>query len=149
MNGDKILAGPAGDCRNTPWGQDRRRIGRKYAKHEARLLAGLSLLDADAGVDSGQHTLTLACHTVNISADGLGLVVPSIALDERSLTAKGHPLRIVIDLPPAPVEIQATPVRLQRLDDQDPARGYLIGAQIVKMSDSERTRFIDYLRTSR
>ena len=148
MNGDTIVARPSGDRRNSPRGQDRRRTGRKYAKHEARLLCSLSLLDADAGVDSGQHTLTLACHIVDMSADGLGLVVPSIALDERYLTAKGQTLRIVVDLPPSPVEIQATPVRLQRLDDQDPARGYLIGARIVEMSDGERTRFIDYLRTS-
>lgn len=137
------------DRRQKPRGSDRRRSPRNQARYEAQLRADLALLDAQVGAGSMEHPLTFFGHTNDLSATGLSLVVPSVRIDEQYCVEEGRTLRVLLDLPTAPIEIEATPVRCLPLDEERPERGYIIGAQIRGMSDDQRARYNQYLGTLR
>ena len=66
---------------------------------------------------------------------------------ENYLVGGEGTMRIELDLPDGPLELHATPVRYEQIDEGDTERGYLIGARITSMSDADRERFRAYLRT--
>jgi hypothetical protein len=51
-------------------------------------------------------------------------------------------LHIKLELPSGPVEMKVVTVRYESLEDES---GYLIGARIVEMSDSDRATFSKYV----
>ena len=128
---------------------DRRRSPRHKAQLNARLLFSVSLVDSKAPAGSIPHTLNLVGQTRDISEIGLGLIVPIAQIDERYLAGEGNTLKIELYLPTGPVEIHATLVRYERLSEGKEKSifndGYIIGAQITKVSD--RARFLEYLHT--
>lgn len=89
-------------------------------------------------------------HTCDLSATGLGLVLPAIRLGGRYLTGEGRKIYVTLELPARPVRLRATPVRYERLDPAAGGEtGYLVGAHIADMSDEDRAHFIEYLRSLR
>ena len=136
-----------GDRRKMPRGNDRRRAPRTRARHEAQVLAGYALLDAEAGAESPEHSLSLLGQTRDMSTIGLSLVVPSIRIDEHFCGGEGRTMRVRLGLPTAPVEFEATPVRCTPLDEGRPEKGYVIGAQIMRMTEDQRQRYQQYLRS--
>ena len=116
--------------------QDRRQSPRLSATLEARLEFSVLLREAE---DSGRGAC--AGHTVNISAEGLAVVLHAQNIDEQYLSGKEGSMAIELDLPNGlSIEIQATPVRHEKLDE-----GYLIGARISDMSPHNRELFEEYL----
>jgi hypothetical protein len=98
--------------------------------------------DAEPSAGGVQHLRACAGHTVNISADGLGVVLHAQNIDEQYLLGAEGSMSIELDLPNGlSIEIQATPVRYEKL-----AEGYLIGARISQMSERNREFFEEYLR---
>jgi hypothetical protein len=94
--------------------------------------------------------LTLAGRLENISETGLAMVVPSIRLGDYYLAGADHTLNVALELASGPVQLNAAPVRYERIEKDDGASvGYLIGAQIKEISDSDRKRLNAYLRTLR
>jgi hypothetical protein len=93
--------------------------------------------------DSGiQHLRACAGHTVNISAHGLAVLLHAQNIDEQYLLGKEGSMAIELDLPNGlSIEIQATPVRHEKLDE-----GYLIGARISEMNAHDKELFDEYLR---
>lgn len=85
---------------------------------------------------------TLHGHTLDVSATGLALIVPAIRIGEHYLAGSDRKLHIKLELPNGPVELKATAVRYESLDDDS---GYLIGARILEMSDSDRATFEKYV----
>ena len=83
-----------------------------------------------------------AGHTVNLSRDGLAVVLHAQNIDEQYLLGGESSMAIELDLPNGrSIEIQATPVRYEKLDD-----GYLIGARISEISERDRELYEEYLR---
>lgn len=121
---------------------DERRSSPRYkAEHIAHLLFIATILDLR---ESAKFLpLTIIGRTLNISRSGLMLKVSTAAIAGDYLAAKDYAMRIVIATPLDPVEIYARPAHYERLNEG----GYLIGAQITKMDETERTRFEDYLQT--
>jgi hypothetical protein len=94
---------------------------------------------SDGGV---QHLRACAGHTVNVSADGLAVVLHAQNIDEAYLLGAEGSMSIELDLPNGlSIEIQATPVRYEKLEE-----GYLIGARISSMTARNREFFEEYLR---
>ena len=83
-------------------------------------------------------------HTLDLSANGLALVVPQITLGEHHLVGENRSLNLQLQLPGGPVEMQAAPVRYERLEDDQNETGYLIAVKIVQMPDVDRERFAAY-----
>lgn len=122
--------------------KDRRQSPRLSATLEARLEFSVLLHEAEAGDSGIQHLRACAGHTVNISAHGLAVLLHAQNIDEQYLMGKEGSMAIELDLPNGlSIEIQATPVRHEKLDE-----GYLIGARVSEMSPRDRELFEEYLR---
>lgn len=121
---------------------DRRQSPRLNATLEARLDFSVLMGDAEPSAGGMQHLRACAGHTLNVSAHGLAVVLHARNIDEQYLLGGEGSMAIELDLPNGlSLEIQATPVRYEKLDE-----GYLIGAQISAMSPRNRELFEEYLR---
>jgi PilZ domain-containing protein len=121
--------------------KDRRQSPRLEANLQARLEFSVLLREADVTESGVQHLRACAGHTVNISADGLAVVLHAQNIDEQYLLGTEGSMAIELDLPNGlSIEIQATPVRYEKLEE-----GYVIGARISAMSERNRELFEEYL----
>ncbi|MGH9928370.1 MAG: hypothetical protein ACREA9_03970, partial [Pyrinomonadaceae bacterium] len=75
----------------------------------------------------------------------LALIVPQITLGEHHLVGENRCLNVKLHLPDGPVEMQAAPVRYERLEEREHETGYLIAVKIVHMPDTDRARFAAYV----
>src|SRR5438552_18085935 len=97
--------------------------------------------DSESSNNGVQHLRAVAGHTQNLSALGLAVVLHAQNIDEQYLSGAEGSMAIELDLPNGlSIEIQATPVRYQKLDE-----GYLIGARISKMTARDRELYLEYL----
>jgi PilZ domain-containing protein len=120
--------------------KDRRHAERR----KVRLPASVSLIEKTKKVNSRRSHATLQGETRDISGDGLAIVVSAIHIEGHYLVGEG-PLLVELELPDGTVHIKATPVRYERLDEDESASGYLIGAGITQISDEDRRRFMAYI----
>jgi len=81
-------------------------------------------------------------HTLDISSTGLALIVPAIRIGEHYLAGADRRLHVKLELPSGPVEMKVATVRYESLEDDS---GYLIGARILEMSDTDRVSFEKYV----
>lgn len=117
---------------------------RRYARrYRARLEASIQLVSPSLAGDA--LTPPLACRTCDVSATGLGLVVPAVRVGERYLTGEGRLLRVTLELPSGPLVLHAAPVRYERLEEPD--TGYVIGAHFTPLDGDARARLDGFLKT--
>jgi hypothetical protein len=81
-------------------------------------------------------------HTLDVSVTGLALIVPAIRIGEHYLAGADRKLHIKLELPSGPVEMTVATVRYESLEDES---GYLIGARILEMSDTDKESFEKYV----
>jgi hypothetical protein len=122
---------------------DRREVKRR----QVRLAFSISIASPAKGVHGSKRTISMDGHTVDLSANGMALIVPAITLDEHHLVAENRGLNVQIELPPGPVEMEVVPVRYERLEEDAGETGYLIAVKIVGMSESDRARYTEYVST--
>ena len=122
----------------------RRFVGnRRHSKRvRARLSFTLSLSDPRLNTNGHRRLPSLNGHTLDVSATGLALVVPAIRIGEHYLAGEDRKLHVRLELPTGPVEMRVGTVRYESLEDE---AGYLIGARILEMSDSDRASFDKYV----
>lgn len=89
---------------------------------------------------------TLEGRTRDMRATGLSLVVPRMRIGGEEIVAEDRQLRVVLELPSGPLEMEVAPVRYETLEAEE---GYLIGVRITEISDSDCVRFVKYLRALR
>ena len=127
---------------------NRRRSPRFKAQLRARLLFTV-VLSGEPAASGASGKLQLVGHTKDISEIGLALVVPIAEIDERYLVAENSKMQIELYLPKGALKITARPVHYKLLDKDSSenvfSEGYLIGAEITKVSDSKL--FTEYLST--
>ena len=125
-----------------PYPEDRRQHPRLNATLQARLEFSVLLREAEAKDSGVQHLRACAGHTVNLSVQGLAVILHAQNIDEEYLLGGEGSMAIELDLPNGlAIEVQATPVRYEKL-----AEGYLIGARISEMSERNRELYEEYLR---
>ncbi len=122
----------------------RRFVGnRRHSRRvSARLSFTLSLSDPRMSTNGHRRLPSLNGHTLDVSSTGLALVVPAIRIGEHYLAGAERKLHIRLELPAGPVEMWVASVRYESLEDEN---GYLIGARILEMSDSDRASFDKYV----
>lgn len=118
---------------------------RYHKRHYVRLEVNLSLDSATKGLNGRQRISSLVGHTRDLSADGLSLIVPQITLDKHHLVGENRSLNLKLHLPGGRVEMQAAPVRYERLEEAQGATGYLIAVKIVSMAAEDRAKFASYV----
>jgi hypothetical protein len=84
-------------------------------------------------------------HTFDLSTTGLAAIVPAIRIGEHYLVGDERKLRLRLELPIGPVEMQVKPVRYETMEEHETESGYLIGMQIIAMADTDRTAYDKYL----
>jgi hypothetical protein len=121
----------------------RRFVGnrRRSKRVRVRLSFTLSLSDPRINTNGHRRLPSLDGHTLDVSVTGLALVVPAIRIGEHYLAGDERKLYIKLELPAGPVEMRVATVRYESLEDSRDESGYVIGARIVEMSDSDRASF--------
>jgi len=121
---------------------ERRRLRRLKVKCEIELAATLSLLDSD--VECSDSSLIFLGRTQDLSAGGLGMVLPSTIIDERFCSGTKR-LNLALHAPGGVIDLEVSPVRCERLSSPFAGNGYLLGTRITNVSD--RARFEKYLES--
>jgi hypothetical protein len=128
---------------------ERRQSPRHKTQLKAHLLFSVLLVGPDTPKESVPRELNLVGQTLDISETGLALLIPIAEIDESYLAGAESLLQIELFLPAGAIEIEARPVRYEQLKESKEKsifdEGYLIGAQIIKISD--RALFSEYLNT--
>jgi hypothetical protein len=109
---------------------------------QARLSFTLSFSDPRVSSNGARRLPTLDGHTLDVSTTGLALVVPAIRIGEHYLAGADRKLHVKLELPSGPVEMKVATVRYESLEDDT---GYLIGARILELSDTDRVSFEKYV----
>jgi hypothetical protein len=122
---------------------------RRSKRQRARLSISLSLVSATKGLNGARRINWMDGHTQDLSPNSLAFVVPRITLGEHHLVGENRGLNLKLQLPGGPVEMQATPVRYERLEEDQSEMGYLIAVKIVRMADDDRARYSAYVATLR
>ena len=121
---------------------ERRQSRRLKDNCEAQIIANLSILDSDAGPHP--EPLIFLGVTKDLSAEGLGVIVPSASISENYCSeTKG--LKLSLYLPDGAVALEVRPVRCVPIDENDTSRGFLMGAEIIGVNE-HREEFERYLR---
>ena len=118
---------------------------RQSPRLPVRLMFTVSIVQAMSGKGSIKHFLN--GHTRDISAKGLGLLVPQIHLNGRHLAAEGCSLEVKLQMGgETNVRIVVMPERYERLDEPELGCAYLIGARIVTIEEETRFRYLNYIK---
>jgi len=127
--------------------QLRRFLGdRRHGKRQrAQLAFTLSLASPSNKVNGARKSAVLKGHTLDVSINGVALIVPSILLGEHHLIGENRKLNVKLELAQEMVEMEVVPIRYESLEEHETETGYLIGALIVEMSKTDRERFTQYL----
>ena len=120
---------------------------RRARRYRISVPFNVSFFDPKLTREQLEHAPYLEGTTSDLSASGLGLIVPAIRINDRYLTAPDQILHLLLELPSGQIEMRAAPVRYEQLDrERAPQGGYLIGVRITGMSDDARSRFHAYLK---
>src|SRR6266550_6528586 len=92
---------------------------RHSTRRRARLDFSLSLASATQGLNGTRRISSLNGHTMDLSDNGMSLVVPQITLAEHHLVGENRSLNLKLQLPTGPVEVVASPVCYERLEEAE------------------------------
>ena len=123
----------------------RRFIGNRRTSRRvrARVSFTLSLSDPRVNSNGARRLPKLDGHTLDVSTTGLALIVPAIRIGEHYLAGgRSQAAHEALELPTGPVEMKVATVRYESLEDES---GYVIGARILEMSDTDRASFEKYV----
>src|SRR5438477_8032769 len=95
-------------------------------------------------LNSTRQQLRFNGNTLDISANGLGLVFHSIRFDTYYLLKDGRPLNLMLEIPGGSIYMKIQPVRYERLGSEN-SSAHLIGARIVAMSEDHQQRYLAFL----
>ena len=118
---------------------------RRARRVKVDLPVTVSLIDFGGGANGFRGQTSLDGHTFDISASGLGLILPAIRIGEHYLTGEDRKLWLKIALPDGPVEMQVAPVRYESLDEQQGERGFLLGVRIVNIGETDQAAYIHHI----
>ena len=121
---------------------ERRRVRRLKVRCELELTATLSLLDTE--VQNCESSLIFLGQTHDLSAAGMGMVLPSTIIDERFCSGANR-LNLSLHVPGGVIAMEVSPVRCERLSGTYVGQGYLLGTKITYVDD--RAKFERYLET--
>jgi hypothetical protein len=122
---------------------DRRRAKRQ----QVRLNFSISIASPAKSLTGSRRIVSMDGHTLDLSANGMALIVPAITLDEHHLVGENRNLKVQLELPSGSVEMQVRPVRYERLEEHQSEMGYVIAVKIVGMSDNDRTSYSEFVST--
>jgi hypothetical protein len=122
---------------------ERRGSPRLKSDCEAQVIADLSILDGET--HSLSPPLVFLGQTTNVSLGGVGIVFPSLVVDER-FCHQDNLIQMSMYLPDGAVVMTVCPVRCAPLNAADTGQGYFVGAKINAVLE-HRSEFEQYLHS--
>lgn len=125
----------------------RRYVGerRNSKRLKVRLPFTLSISSSATSRNGTKRTNSIEGYTLDLSPNGLALLVPAIRLGDHHLVGENRTLDLSLELPAGPVEMKVTPIRYEAVEEGERQLGYLIGVAITDMSDANRAKFSAYI----
>jgi len=105
------------------------------------------LVATKRGVDGEEQVLPLMGYTLDISKSGIALIVSAKSMSVLYNLEQNYTLQLVLTLPNGSVELEVAPVRYEHVNEGEKGSRILIGAQITKMSDADRVKWDEYLKS--
>lgn len=119
---------------------------RQCARLRTRLVFTVSIVQSINGHRGSRPAKCLKGHTRDISVDGLALLVPQICLNGHHLATEGRELEVKLEVgSEPPIRILVMPRRYERLEEAELGCGYLIGARIVQIEETDRIRYLNFI----
>ncbi len=117
---------------------------RRPPRRAVRLRVVVRLISSATGAGGEQ---VLHGHTQDVSSQGVSFVVSAIRIGTDYLIGDDRTLHLTLELPDAPVEIQAVAVRYHQLDaGVATGKNFLVGARITGMSVEAKRSLDEYLK---
>ena len=113
---------------------------RRAPRHRVRLPVFVSLL----GGAPGAPPAGVAGHTRDASESGLSVVLPAIRVGGRYLAGDDVTLRLTLKLPDASARLYGSPVRYERIEDDQTDAVFLVGIRLNE--DGDRALLSEYLK---
>lgn len=118
---------------------------RNQKRRMVRLPLSLSLPSPARSLNGTRRVNSMDGHTLDLSENGVSLIIPKITLGEHHLVGENRSLNVKLELPQGAVEMQVMPVRYESLEEHETESGYLIGTRIVGMTEGDRAKFDEYV----
>lgn len=123
---------------------------RRHAKRvKVRLNFTLSLINPALRSNGTKGVISIDGHTLDVSATGMALIVPSIIVHEHHLVGEHRNMYVKLELPDGSLEMNVLPIRYERLDDHPTETGYLIGVKFGIVEREDLDRFTEYVSQER
>ena len=120
---------------------------RRHAKRiKVRLAFTISLAGPAVSSNGSKRVSSLKGHTLDLSATGIALVVPSIIIGEHHLVGENRNLNVRLELPDGPMDLQVAPIRYESLDEHETETGYLVGTKITRITENDQARLNEYVQ---
>lgn len=94
-----------------------------------------------------KNTPSIRGETRDLSSTGIGFVVSSIRLNESYLVGEGRVLNAELNLPGGKIKMDLMGQRYNQIGQHVSASQYLVGAKIIKISDTDREVYNEFLNT--
>ncbi|MDT5060751.1 MAG: hypothetical protein QOH63_1210 [Acidobacteriota bacterium] len=120
---------------------------RASPRHSVNIEFRVLLVAKKRSAEGEEQVLPLIGYTRDISESGLALLVSAKSMSVLYNLGEAYTLQLVLQLPTGPIELEVTPARYQHINEGTAGSRILIGARITKISDEDRARFLEYLRT--
>ena len=88
----------------------------------------------------------LSGETTDVSSTGIGFIVPAIRIKEKYLVGQERLLNLELDLSGRKVRMQVRGVRYERIGIHLSAERFVVGAEIVHISDQDQAAYEHLLR---
>jgi len=125
------------------WSKLIQRERRSEVRYQARLPATVIFLGSTETTE--EQPLAALGTTRDISSKGLSFFVPSFPFDDELAGAR-RALKVVLALPIGYVIVWARLVWHEQPQVARPELGHLLAAQIIEMSEADRTLYSEYLQ---
>jgi hypothetical protein len=121
---------------------DERRYAPRYAvDFNAPVLVSAVKEDGSGG----EQLFPLRAVLHDVSDSGLALTVSRSDMAGLGRFGLDFRMRLLLPLPDGPLELEAEPVRFQRLREGDSAGDFRVGAHITDMSGRDRARYMAFI----
>jgi hypothetical protein len=116
---------------------------RRRPRYRVSLPVTVSLLNAEASAEPA----LVQGHTRDLSDDGIGVVLQNIRVGGRYLVGDSVTLRVMLKLPDGYARLYGTPVRYEKLEDDGPDKGFVVGIRLTDTSERDQTLLVEYLKS--
>ncbi len=121
-------------------------VGDRRRSRRQRVSLPLTIFVAGAArkLNGAPKVSSIDGHTVDVSANGLALIVPTIRLGDHHLVGGNRGFTVRLQLPSGPVDMKVATVRYENLSEESDETGFLIGVRVTEMDPTDRAKFDEY-----